>query len=688
MSLTKKKKTLSKETSFYNLLKLSRRTSQRQHIKATFLFNPLFFLQAFSPSLHLKNIFSILSLSFFIASPFIINIAYADDCKELEAKVNELKEKIDNKEKEIKSKEKRKTSLEKTLETYGRSEKGKVEASTDEIAKLQSEINKLKEDTSLDDAYGVRIVETNNCKMDKTTMDGTTRTAVSESSEDKCSEEDSLKKITNTLSTLRAKKFYNLEELKRTNISSEQKEYIKKENMEIINPKIQHCENLENKKETDDKTCEKAHTDYGEARERLSNACSKFAKKGTDCESFAEACIFCPEKPKKEDAHCMNVHNKSFCPELSGPHLERVKELIEKYTEDEEDINERIAELQERYEEKISESNQELIQDEENFKTAIEELQRSTNNAKQGLTEGFSKNQKMISDSLQQTIMKNQKALDDSIEVAHSFENALRKAKREYTDEKQNITQKCRLEALTKLTEFKKSRSKALRKNSWLSIDVFMQPGRISFRQQNLIFYKAYKKFCLEENEYLLTRAKENYQDKLILIKQKQTVYEQSMNKLKEELKNIPQTTDALEQQLINDYYARMNEAINRFEADFKQITQEYELRKQGKLASINQEIGILKSLIQQENIKLQEKRQALIQERNTEKAVEEATASSGEENKTSEFEEVIASLDIYKQAQEKNWETCNCEEDSSQINCPSKKKEKKKNSSNNKNIK
>ena len=669
MSLTTKKTTLSKKTSFYNLLKLSRRTKQG-HLKPSFLFNTLFFLQQLSPSLNLKNTFSILSLSFFIASPFILNVAYADDCKKIQNRIDSLKKEISEEEQNIQTFLNNIKKVKKTLMNPLNSI-NEIRELNNEIQELNKKITSSRKKLKTTEKGGnlrsnleVKEEELKRTCPPSTPSAVAKTTVVPSSSEDECSEDDSLDKIDDKIKELK-KSQNRLEDDKKYNESDE------------LDPKIENCEKLKGEKETDEEGCKTAHDNYDEAFSEMTDACSKFSKTaGINCESFIKGCQLCPTKEDKSSEYkCLEVHAKSFCPELSGSHLENVRELIEENEGRREDIAEELSDLRGTLEEKQRNHLQELVQDEEDFKENIEKLKRESNNLKLALTERFKAMGKEISARLQKAIGFTQQKLDNSIKVAHSLENKLRKAKREYHRTVQEITTGCRKEGLANLQVFRKSRSRALKRNSWLTLREFLNPNRVSFRQQDHLVYYAYKQFCLRDKKKDLEIAKADYEDKLRRTEQDQEVYEQEMNKLKNALNQIPQVANADEQKAINEYYEGMNQAIDTFEARFKEMTQNYEIKKQSKIASRSAEIGFLQAIEQEKISKLNAEEQALLNNISHQSLIE-SQSTSGEENKTSEFQEALSSLERYKKKKAKNWEVCNCEDDPSQSKCPDDPKE------------
>ena len=345
------------------------------------------------------------------------------------------------------------------------------------------------------------------------------------------------------------------------NASDEEKE-VKSKDLSACQRKINDYEETLEDLESETEECKEAGEKTQEAGRDFSQSCA-FVGGRQKCATAIRACDKCPSPENFGSYDCVQIHNESQCPALSGKALEEAKETREELEEDMEELKKDIEELEKDIVSKENEINDALAEVETEFKTLTRELETETESAKNELEEGLQKGKAQIDESLAKQISEVQAQINQRLKIAHSFENAIRKASREYRQERRQIIMECEVQAKAELAKLRQKRRAAIQTGSLsYSLSSYMNPGRRSFAQIDSNRFKKLNAQCLARRKEDFSAVKENYDEKLTIIDQQKKEYLEALRIQKQQLDSLNQAAQKAGQTLLADYSKQMSRIL------------------------------------------------------------------------------------------------------------------------------
>ena len=440
---------------------------------------------------------------------------------------------------------------------------------------------------------------------------------------------------------------------------------------------IESKDNCNDLKKRDEK-CTEAKEAFSETNGDYHESCSEFGK-NTNCEEFIKGCSACgSSEDDKKTYDCVKIYNKTKCPELSGPELKEAKELIEESEEEQEELKEDIQELQKDLLEKEGELNRELVEMEEEFNSSVAEFKRETENTKEELDSALIEARQAISQGLNEQIAEVQKMIDNTLATSHAFENALTKARRDYDLAVQKIRSECRAEASARLWDYRKRRRMAIENGSYrIDFSNLTSRKRVNFQEQDQRAFKNYNNSCLRARKQDLKNVELLYKDTLRGIEQKKLEFEDRINKMKARISALAQQASSQEKSLIQQYTKQMSQNTKQFEQSYKSSLQNYDRKKQSLIFRESKAIENIRSSIALKLKELSVIEQSLAEQRGL-IAYMKSKGVSSEEDKIDSYSNLVRNFTLYKDAREKNWDACDCEDNYRKSACPPKTSEEK----------
>ena len=436
-------------------------------------------------------------------------------------------------------------------------------------------------------------------------------------------------------------------------------------NRKRIRSDIRKCENIKSqrkKNEEKEKQCKEDKQKTGTAD--FSKACAKFAR-GTDCMSAIEACAMCPEPDEDSDFNsmsCVTVHKQAKCPLLSGKELKLAKEKRDKFKEELEDQEETASDLEKDIVEKQNELNTALTELEEDFINTVSEFERETENAKEDLETQLNENKSAIKNEVSKQIAQIQEVVDKSLEIAHSFENAITKANREYRAEVKKVYAECRIQAQVKLAKYRAKRKQAIESGTYkVSLSSLTNKNRISFAKKDILLLQKYNRECLVLRKSDLKDLKINYQQQMRIIGQQKEQYQHKINLLKQKVIGLNKMAYEQQNQLVQEYAKRMGKIISQHSKQYGLTLKNYNKQKQSLLAETSQ-INVLQKHLMEQRQNIDQKRRELVTEQQMISYLKSKGAPEEDDDNNEEYSEAAGALEDYYNAIQVAKDSCDCE--------------------------
>ena len=399
-------------------------------------------------------------------------------------------------------------------------------------------------------------------------------------------------------------------------------------------------------------TAEKAKMDF-------SKDCSQFSGKLFQCSSAVKACANCADGVDYGGYDCVKVHNKTKCPALSGAELKAAKEKRDKASEEIEKFQEKIKDLEEDIVSKENELNEALSELDEEFTEANRKLERQVEELKADLEHQLKKNKAQITKVVSESIAKVQAEIDNFLKVAHTFENALTKAHREYRKERRQITSECEVQAQGRLSQYRKKRKAAILSGSLkIPLSSLLNNKRATFGQTDARLVKKYYSQCLAKRKPDFQEIYSDLRQKLRLIEQQKEQYQAQLNKAKQRIADLNNQAAQEQNKQLKEYTASMNKILASHQKETYALNLKYFKSKQALLTK-TRAINVLKKHRTEHSLMLQEKQMELVHEQGLISYLKQMGVE--EEGKESEFTQAAGSYSEYEGAVRIAYSSCGC---------------------------
>ena len=417
--------------------------------------------------------------------------------------------------------------------------------------------------------------------------------------------------------------------------------------------------------------CTEVVKEMEESQTLFRESCGAFSSGTRKCFQAIEACDKCPDAENYGKYNCVVIHQKpqkTKCPALSGTALGEAKEKRKDLEEDIDILKDGIEEKEKDLLSKEEELNDALAEIENGFTSITRDLETQTEEAKNALEEGLKKGKGLLEENIAKQVASVQKQIDSALKIAHSFENAIYKANREYRKERRQITMECESQAKTDLARYRKRRRAAIETGSLsFSLSNFLRRGRMSFAKQDYMLFQQYKKRCLTRRKADFKDVLEEYQQKLRIIDQQKEQYLEIVNKQKKQLALLNQQAHKAGNQLLQEYTTEMGKILARHNKLYADAVQNYNKKKK-LIASQTKSLSLLKGQLQENFHTLRGKKNTMLREEeiiNYLKSKNSPTSEREAEDAKKEFAEAYTHLEELKGQIEiaKGESGCNCSE-------------------------
>ena len=329
--------------------------------------------------------------------------------------------------------------------------------------------------------------------------------------------------------------------------------------------------------------CKGVTKEMEEAYTEFAKSCASFSG-GTanmKCVNAIDACDKCPSEENYGDYDCVKIHEKTQCPALSGKELEEAKEKREDIDKEIKGLKEDINEQEQDITSKEETLNDALTELETNFIEATRNLERDTEDAKAQLEKSLREGKRNIDENLSKQFAEVQASIDSSLKIAHSFENAIYKANREYRQERRKIVMECEAQTKVDLAKYRQRRRRAIETGSLsISISSWLQKGRVSFAQRDSAKFNKYNEKCLSRRKEDFKGVKDDYNQKLKLIEQQKQEYLEILSKQKKQLASFNQAALKAGNGLVQDYAKLMDKILTSYDKEYRTAMQDYNTKK------------------------------------------------------------------------------------------------------------
>ena len=411
-------------------------------------------------------------------------------------------------------------------------------------------------------------------------------------------------------------------------------------------------------------TCKEAVDKVQEKKSDFRKSCGAFSSGATKCFEAIETCDKCPDGENFGAYDCVFIHRQTKCPAQAGAELEETKE---KRKELEEEIKNLKSDIEDKEKERLSKEEElkdALTEIENNFTKITRDLETKTEGAKDSLERGLRKGKGQIEGSLAKNMAAVQKQIDAALKIAHSFENAIYKANREYRKEKREIRNGCESQAKSSLAKFRKRRRAAIQTGSLsYSLSSFLKKGRVSFAQRDHVRFQKYYRLCLSRKKEDFKEVRQDYQQKLRVIDQQKQQYLEMLDKQKNQLAILNQQAHRAGNQLLQDYTKEMDKTLARHNKAYKEVIQDYN-KKKSLIASQSNSLSLLDQQIQRTAQTLRGKQETMLREQEIITYLKNKGVPSEDSrgDKTGEFEEAAGYLADLRDSIEIASTTCACD--------------------------
>ena len=406
--------------------------------------------------------------------------------------------------------------------------------------------------------------------------------------------------------------------------------------------------------------CTEAIEKMKESRVDFNKSCGAFSSGKTKCAETIEACDKCPSAENFADYNCVSVHKQTKCPALAGKELEEAKEKREKLTEEIKELQNDIDEQEKDILSKEEELQDALAEVEEDFIKITRELERNTEEAKASLEEALKKGKGQIEENLAKQLVGIQKQIDEHLKIAHSFENAVYKANREYRKEQRQIRMECEAQAKVNLARFKAKRRAAIETGSLsFSLSSILKKGRSSFAAQNSKLLRKYYSSCLSKRKQDFDEVKADYQQKLRVIEQEKEKYLAVLARMRKQMSSLNQSAAKAGNQLLQDYTKQMEKILKRHDREYRAAALDY-MKKKQLINSQTKNLRILEEQLRRTIHSLKSKESIRIREKELIDYLKSKGVSSDSDG-NSEFAEAMAHYEELKGHIETAGTECDC---------------------------
>ncbi len=382
--------------------------------------------------------------------------------------------------------------------------------------------------------------------------------------------------------------------------------------------KANRCRSIARRYEAAQAHLEKCTEDLKQLEDKKSEFvknCGEFSTGRMKCSVAIMACKMCPSEKNSIGYECVRVHDRTNCPAKSGAELKSAEKKRDQVKEDMEKVQEEIAELEKDIVSRETELNEKMAELENDFKENQRDLERAVEEANAELQAQSSSEDAQIQASLLKATATVQAEIENSLKVAHSFENAISAANREFRQERRKIIMACEIQARSLRAQYRKKRKLAIQTGSLrISVHELLSSGRHSFKKTDRSLLNKYYAQCLERRKPDFNEVEAAYQDKLKLIEQQREQYVARLKSLRKKLKDLEQQTTQAQNQKDQKYFDQMQKNIKAFEREYTLAYQKYLSHKQ-LLRKEAQNITVLQKQLIEKRTLLRDTNFQLVQE-------------------------------------------------------------------------
>ena len=417
------------------------------------------------------------------------------------------------------------------------------------------------------------------------------------------------------------------------------------------------------------KTCEAEKKKTDEALSEFSTACGEFSSGNFRCFKAIRACALCPNEENQEahDYDCVRIHEKTQCPALSGEELKKAKDKRDKHEEELKDLEEEIQDQQKEIVDKENELNKQLAELEESFSEAVRELERQSEEQKAEVEHQLQEKKTKISAAFNTAVATVQQEIDDSLKVAHSFENAIMKANKQYRAERRQISLECQAQAKAFVAKHRQKRRAAIQSGSLkLSLRDLLKPGRANFAKQDHLRFKKYFATCRRQRLPDYRLIEEALKEQLRLIDQQKEQYQQRLTKLQNQIAALHSQAGEQENQAVQAYSSNMQKILEAYQKELAIVQEKQNLAKKSLLEQ-TKAIDLEKNQLLVKQNRFMETQDFLVREQ---ELISYLDHKGTEEDSRDKFSKASGALVSYKDAYNSALYSCGCEKDNSSSIC------------------
>lgn len=259
-----------------------------------------------------------------------------------------------------------------------------------------------------------------------------------------------------------------------------------------------------------------------------------------------------------------------------------------------------------------------------------------------------------------------QAKIDNFLSVAHSFENAITKANREYREKRREIVLECETQARGRLAQYRQRRRAAIRTGSLqISINDLLRGGRKSFAQMDVALFKKYNSECLSRRGADFEIAETEYNDQLTVIEQEKQKYKAMLERTQREVASLHQQAAQAQNQFVQEYATDMNKILESHQKAYFLEHKKY-LKKKNQLLSETKKVAVLHEQLKEQKSLFQNKGMQLVREEGLISYLK-SKGVTDDEDEGDQYSETVDSLSAYQTSI--NIADKKCSEDKEKIN-------------------
>ena len=372
------------------------------------------------------------------------------------------------------------------------------------------------------------------------------------------------------------------------------------------------------------------------------------------------ACTLCPDTKSFGGYNCVQIHNKTKCPLLSGNELKSAQDKRDKLDEEVKQYEEDIKEQEKDITEKQNDLNKELAELEEDWANLVSELEQGTESSKEDLEEALKEQKAQIQSDIAKKMARAQEVINKSLEIAHSFENAITEAHMKYQAGKRKIVAECLATAQAKLSHYRQKRRRAIASGDYqISLSSLMKKGRVTFAQKDRRLLNKYNKSCLASRKADFAVVQTQYDLTLRKIEQQKEQYQAKITQIRQEIAQLNKLALQRQSALIQEYTKKMDKILSTHQKQYSSHLKTYNKNKQA-LRSQTGQINVLKEQLLRLRQSLRNKNIELIQERELISHLKSKGVET-EDEADEEYSEVTSALLKYNSAIDIAYSACAC---------------------------